>query len=175
MLRIYLSLFYINSIERYIVNFLIAVRIMLMIVQINGILAVMIIMLIWPFMSTYVLYIESIRYRIVLNETLKKMCMLVIVMIVSIKSMTGYVLILMYIKRGLTGYVVCGIYTYVIVTNELWIMLVLIFVLNITILVAFRVLSLGVLPIAYVFLKRGCSALLLYTLIIMAIFVIVMN
>lgn len=51
------------------VNFMIAVGVILTIIQINRLMAVMMIILIWPFIGAYVAYIESIRNRIVVNET----------------------------------------------------------------------------------------------------------
>lgn len=95
------------------------------------------------------------------------------VFMVSIKSMVRYIIIIMYIKGRLIGYVLCRIYTYVIAVSRLWSMLLLRFVVNFTMLTTFRVLSMGLLPITYIFMKKRCSIVLLYVLIVIAIFVMI--
>lgn len=166
---IYIVISYASDIDAYGVLVCLGIRMLSVLGSANRFCSIMLYILMWPFMLTYVMWMEKIMPRLKLNESFKKLLILCVCSIIAtISLMWLYVFGLLRSYR-LISVVPLGVYVFLVLMMGIWFLLIIYVIFGVFINVNYRFMLLGLLPLPTFFVKLCGNWVLLYVIIIMGI------
>lgn len=138
----------------YIVNLVIRLGLVLYMVNVKGWLSLFLLMIMIPLMRGYMRILTGMMRGIHINESLKKLMVLLTVTILrGLVVEIGYVTAFMYFFRGVTGTVVLGVYVFLMLRSGMWLLLWSYVILGNFIRDNYKLLGVRVLPFVVFFVK----------------------
>jgi len=154
----------------YMVNMIIGIGIVLYVINLKRWLSLLLMIIIIPLMGGYMRMLNGIMGRIRLNESCKKMIVLILVMVLGGVVMEfAYVSVFIYFVGGVLRTVILGVYVFMLMTVCIWVALFTYLLLGLIIQDNYKILGIGVLPLVIFFVKICGSWLLLWIVIIYSI------
>jgi len=138
---------------------------------VNGTFAVMLYIILWPFILTYIRWMEKMVSRIKLNESIKKMIVLCFVLTVCGVSFIWLYLFTLTATKGFLSVVPLRVYVFVILCSGLWIFLIVYVVMRLWLNINYKIILLRLLPIPVFFVKICNNWILMYVVIIMSLMI----
>lgn len=164
-------LWYNNHRDVYIVNMVIRLGLVLYIVRVKGWLSLYLLMIMIPLVGRYMKILTGLIGRLFLNESLKKLLTLLVVMVLGGPVLEfGYIICFMIFTNGVLGAVLMGVYVFVLVGVRMWAVLMIYVWLGNYIIDSYKILGLGILPLIIFFVKVCGNYILIWMVIIYAMF-----
>lgn len=153
------------------VNIIMGLRLVLYIVGIKGWLSLYLLIMMAPLVRRYIKILTGLMGGININESFKKFIVLLVVIVIGgVMLEWGYVLSFIMFTNGVLGTVLMGVYVFVLLGARLWVTLLSYTLLGNYVSDNYKVLGLGVLPLIMFFVKMCGSFLLMWIVIVYAIF-----
>lgn len=163
---------YSSDIDVYRVLVCVRLRVLRYLGGVNRTFAVMLYIILWPFILTYINWIDKMIPGIKLNESIKKAVVLVFVLMICSVSLLWLYLFSLTIAKRFISVVPLRVYVFVSICSGLWIVLVIYVIIRLWINVNYKIILLGLLPIPVFFVKVCYNWILMYVVIIMSLMII---
>lgn len=168
-IRIYIVINYSSDIDVYGVLVCVRLRVLRYLGGVNRTFAVMLYIILWPFILTYINWIDKIVPGIKLNESIKKAVVLIFVLIICNVSLFWLYLFSLTTAKGFVSVVPLGVYVFVSICSRLWIVLIIYVMIRLWINVNYKIILLRLLPIPVFFVKVCYNWILMYIVMIMSL------
>lgn len=139
--------------------------------RLNGFCSVIVYMLIWPFIFTYMGWLDKIVSRLKINESVKKILVLVIVISFSVPLLVLLYLLGITYSFRLISVVILRVYAFVIVVLRIWLTLMIYPTLSLLINLNYKLIILGLMPLPVFFVKVCGNWVLLYFIILLSLLI----
>jgi hypothetical protein len=166
----YIVVMYSSDMDVYTVLVCIGVGILSIIGRVSGICSVICYMLLWPFIRVYVSWMEKIISAVKLNESIKKLFVLFLVMSNSILvGLFSLYIFGMLHSLGFISFVVVGVYVFVMISIGIWVVLLSYVILSLFVNINYKYIILGVMPLPSFFAKVCANWVLLYVVMLLSL------